>query len=132
MYLKEYELDLAHFLSAPRLAWKACLKKTEIELELLTDNDMSLMIEKGIRGGITNAIYKYAKTNIKYMKNYDKNKESSYLIIHNQIICMERSQNIPVDDFKWIDTSLIDEKFNKFIGLIKNYDNYSNKGHNLS
>ena len=42
------------------------------------------------------------------------------------------SQNIPVDGFKWIDTSLIDEKFNKFIGLIKNYDNYSNKGYNLS
>ena len=47
-----YKLDPAQFLSAPRLAWEACLKKTEEELELLTDIDMLLMVEKGIRGGI--------------------------------------------------------------------------------
>ena len=51
-----YELDLAHFLSAPGLSWWACLKKTEVQLELLTDNDMLLMIEEGIRGGMCNAI----------------------------------------------------------------------------
>ena len=56
-----YELDLAHFLSAPGLPWKPCLKKTEVELELLTDIDMLLMIEKGIRGGICHAIHRYAK-----------------------------------------------------------------------
>ena len=48
-----YELDPAHFLSAPGLAWQACLKKTGVKLELLTDNDMLMMIEKGIRGGIS-------------------------------------------------------------------------------
>ena len=47
-----YELDPSHFLSAPGLSWQACLKKTEVKLELLTDYDMILMIEKGIRGGI--------------------------------------------------------------------------------
>ena len=50
-----YELDPAHFLSAPGLAWQACLKKTEVELELLTDNDMLKMFEKGTRGGICQA-----------------------------------------------------------------------------
>ena len=45
-----YELDLAHFLSAPGLAWQTCLKKTGVELELVTDIDMLLMVEKGIRG----------------------------------------------------------------------------------
>ena len=50
MYIKIYELDHAHFLSAPKLAWQACLKKTEVELELLTDVDMLLMVEEGIRG----------------------------------------------------------------------------------
>ena len=46
MYIKVYEIDPAHFLSAPGLAWQACLKKTEVELELITDVDMLLMIEK--------------------------------------------------------------------------------------
>ena len=51
-----YELDPDHFLSAPGLAWQACLKKTEVKLELFTENDMLLMVEKGIRGGICHAI----------------------------------------------------------------------------
>ena len=63
-----YELDPAHFLSAPGLAWQACLKKTKVELELLTDIDMLLMVEKGTRGGICQAIHRYAKANNKYEK----------------------------------------------------------------
>ena len=73
MFLKEYELDSAHFLSLPGLAWQACLKKTNIELELLMDYNMLLMVEEGIRGGICHSIHQYAKANNKYMKNYDKN-----------------------------------------------------------
>ena len=75
-----YELNPAHFLSAPGLAWQACLKNTGVKLELLTDIDMLLMVEKGTRGGICQAIHRYAKANNKYMKNYDKNTTSSYLI----------------------------------------------------
>ena len=75
-----YELDLAHFFSAPGLAWHACLKKIEVELELLINIDMLLMTEKGIKGGICQAIHRYAKANNKYMKNYDKNVKSSYLM----------------------------------------------------
>ena len=69
--LKEYELDPAHFLSAPGLACQSCLKKKVIKLELLTDNDVLLMIEKGMREGITHAIHGYAKATNKYMKNYE-------------------------------------------------------------
>ena len=72
-----YELDPAHVLSVPRLAWQACLK---VELELLTDIDMLLMIERGIRGGICQAIYSHAKGNNKYIKNYNKDMISSYLM----------------------------------------------------
>ena len=54
--LNNYELDPAHFVSLPGLAWQACLKKTNAELELITDYDMLLMIENGIRGGICHAI----------------------------------------------------------------------------
>ena len=76
--LKNYELDPAHFVSLPGLAWQACLKKTNVELELLTDYDMLLMIEEGIMGGICHAMQRYAKANNKYMKDYDKKKKSSY------------------------------------------------------
>ena len=74
-----YELDPTHFLSTPGLAWQACLKNTGVKLELLTDIDM-FMVQKGIRGGICHAINRYAKANNKYMKHYDKNKESSFLM----------------------------------------------------
>ena len=76
-----YELYPVHFFSAPGLAWQSALKKTEVKLELLTDIDMLLMVEKGIRSGIVHAIHKYAKANNKYMKNCDNNVISSYLII---------------------------------------------------
>ena len=75
--LKNYELDPAHFVSLPGLAWQACLKKTNVELELLTDYDMLLMVEKGIRGGICHAIQRYAKANNRYMKDYDEKKKLS-------------------------------------------------------
>ena len=61
------------FLSAPGLAWQACSKKTKVELELLTDNDMLIMFEEGIRGGMCQATCSYAKANNKHMKNYNRN-----------------------------------------------------------
>ena len=78
MCIKVYELDPAQFLSTPGLAWQACLKKTEVKLELLIDVDMLLMLGKGIRGGICHAIHRHAKANNKYMKNYNKDKEESF------------------------------------------------------
>ena len=69
-----YEFDPVKFLSAPGLAWQASLKKTKRKLGLLTDIDMLLMVEKGIRGRICPSIYRYAKANNKYMKDYDNNK----------------------------------------------------------
>ena len=108
-----YELDPAHFLSAPGLAWQACLKKTKVKLELLTDIDMLLMVEKGIRGGMCQAIHMYAKANNKYMNNYDKNIESSYLIYldANNLYGWAVSQKLPVNGFKWVKTL---SKFNEF------------------
>ena len=65
--LEIYDLDPSYFYSIPGLAWQACFKKTKVELELLTHNDMLLMVEKGIRGGMCQATFRYAKANNKYM-----------------------------------------------------------------
>ena len=62
--IKIYQLDSAYFLSAPGLAWQACLKKTKIQLELLTDINMLLMIEKEIRGGISQSMLNMTKQKI--------------------------------------------------------------------
>ena len=97
-----YVLDPAHFVSAPRLASQACLKKTEAKLELLTENDMLLMVEKGISGGICHAIHTHTEANNKYMKKY-KNKESSFLeyLDANNLYGWTLSQKLPVNGFKW-------------------------------
>ena len=123
-----YELDSAHFLSAPGLAWQACLKNTKVELELLTDIDMLLMVEKGTRGGICQAIYRYAKANNKYMKNYDKDIISSYLMYldANNLYGWAMSQKLPVNGFKWVKNL---SKFNEI--FIRNYDENSDKGYFL-
>ena len=72
-------LTLQNFISAPGLACQAALKKNKLKLDLSTDIDMLLMVEKDIRGGICDSIYRYSKANNKYMKDYDKNEESPYL-----------------------------------------------------
>ena len=103
--LKNYELDPAHFVFLPGLAWQACLKKTNIELELLTDYDMLLVIEEGIRGGICHAIQRYAKANNKYMKDYEKKKKSSYIqyLDANNLYGKAMTEKLPVRGFRWMD-----------------------------
>ena len=130
MCLKEHELDPAHFISLPGLAWQACLKKTNIELELLTDFDMLLMVEKGIRGGICHSIQRYAKANNKYMKNYNNNEELSYIqyLDANNLYGWAMSKKLPTNGFKWIDNNetagpVINEDF------IKNYNENNDKGY---
>ena len=128
MCLKEYELDPAHFLSFPGLAWQACLKKTNIELELLTDYDMLLMVEEGIRGGICHSVHRYAKANNKYMKNYNKDEESSYIqyLDANNLYAWAMSKKLPVNGFKWLDINKINELNEDFL---KNYDENNDKGY---
>ena len=77
--LDHYTLDPTHFYTSLRLAWEACLKKTEVSLELLTDPNMLLMFEQGTRGGITQVVHRYAQVNNKYMGDrFDPGKESHY------------------------------------------------------
>ena len=77
--LKHYNLDPAHYYTSPGLAWDACLKETGQVLELLHDYDKLMMIERGIRGGVSHISKRYAEANNKYMKDFNPDKESSYI-----------------------------------------------------
>ena len=86
------------------------------------------MVEEGIRGGICHSIHRYAKANNKYMENYNKNEESSYIqyLDANNLYGWAMSQKLPINGFKWIeDISEINEE------LMKNYDENSDKGYIL-
>ena len=74
-----YKLDPAHYYSAPGLSWNAYLKMTGIELKLISDVDMYLMIEKGLRGGMSVISHRKAEANNKYMISYDPKKPSKYI-----------------------------------------------------
>ena len=117
--IKTYELDPAHFISLPGLAWQACLKKTGGELELLTDYDM--LLEEVIRGGICHAVHRYAKANNEYVKDYDESKDA------NNLYGAAMSEKLPINGFKRVnDISRINMKF------AKNYDKKnSDKGYIL-
>ena len=101
---KYYKLDPCHYYTAPGLAWDACLKLTKQELQLLTDYDMLMMFEKGIRGGISHISKRSAKANNKYMKNYDKNQPSTYIQYFdaNNLYGWAMSQKLPTHGFKWM------------------------------
>ena len=103
--LENYGLDPSHFYTAPGLAWKACLKKTGIRLELLLDPDMLLMFERGIRGGITQSVHRWAAANNPYMgSEYDKNKPTKYLqyLDANNLYGCAMSQPLPTGGFHWV------------------------------
>ena len=106
--LKHYKLDPAHFYTSPRLAWKACLKQTGIKLELLTDPDMLLMFEQGIRGGITQAVPKYTSANNKYMgdkSNPNEDTTNLQYLDTNNLYGWAMSQPLPTGGFKWVDVN---------------------------
>ena len=112
--LKIYGLDPAHYYTAPGLAWDACLKVTGINLELLNDPDMLLMFEKGIRGGISIISNRYGEANNKYMKDFNKNKPSKYLMYvdANNLYGCAMSEKLPTHGFKWLTSKEIENLYN--------------------
>ena len=104
--LDNYGLDPADFYTAPGLAWKACLKKTGIRLELLLNPDMLLMFERGIRGGITQSVHRWAKANNPYMgSEYNPREPTRYLqyLDANNLYGWAMSQPLPTGGFHWVD-----------------------------
>ena len=92
--LDYYGLDPCHYFSSPGLSWDAMLKMTGIELELISDVDMHLFIEKGMRGGISYIAKRHSKANHKYTEKYDDNKESVFIMYldANNLYCSEMTQ----------------------------------------
>ena len=122
--LKHYKLDPCHYYTAPGLAWDACLKEKNENLELLKDYDMLMMFERGIRGGITHISKRYAEANNKYMKDYNSDKPSSYIqyLDANNLYGWAMSQTLPTHGFKWVDYDK-----SKVLQLLKKRD--TNKGY---
>ena len=112
--LENYGLDPVHCYTAPGLAWDAMLKMTDINLELLSDVDMLLMIEKGIRGGISIISNRYGKANNKYMKNFNKSEPSKYLMYldANNLYGWAQCEKLPIHSFKWLTDKEIENLYN--------------------
>ena len=100
---EKYGLDPAHYYSVPGLSWDALLKKTGVELELLTDMDMHLMIERGMRGGISMASKRYAKANNPRVEGYDPAQPTNYLtyLDANNLYGWAMSLPLPKKNFHW-------------------------------
>lgn len=103
--LDNYGLDCAYYYSLPSYTFSAMLKYTKIELELISNYDMYLFIEKGVRGGITSCVKRHACANNHYLnESYNPNDESSYIIYldSNNLYGMAMSKPMPYSSFEWM------------------------------
>lgn len=123
--LQYYNLDPCNYVGCPSFAWDAMLLKTKIELEVLKDSDMYLFFERGIRGGQSVIFNKYEEANNKYMNDYNKNIENSFIsyLDANNLYGHSMSRPLPYKDFKWVETLSLD--------FIMNYKEDSNIGYTL-
>ena len=109
--LRQYELDPAHYYTSPGLSWDALLKKTGVKLELLTDYDMYLFVERGLRGGISQSSKRYVKANNSLAPDFDPTKPTSYIMYldANNLYGWAMSQYLPTGNFRWLSTNNLDE-----------------------
>ncbi|XP_055316114.1 uncharacterized protein LOC129575903 [Sitodiplosis mosellana] len=109
---ENFSLDPAHYYTAPGLTFDSMLKYTKVEIELMTDVDMLLFIEKGIRGGISQCSKRHAKANNKYMEEYDPNNQSKYIVYldANNLYGYAMMQSLPINNFAWCQKSFTVEE----------------------
>ena len=133
--IKNYNLDPAHYYTAPGLAWDAALKLTKVELELLSDMDILLMVEKGIRGGVSMISNRYGKSNNRYMGNrYDASKATKYItyLDANNLYGWAMSKPLPTHGFKWMKESELEtwENYSCFMEVDLEYPRSLHDLHN--
>ena len=131
--LENYTLDPGHYVSSPGLSWDAMLKMTGINLELITDIDQQLFVERGMRGGISIITHRYAKANNKYMKNYNPEDDTTYIMYldANNLYGWAMIQPLPYGGFRWVEPKFYADKV-KGIGYIYEVDlEYPEELHDL-
>ncbi|XP_022778387.1 uncharacterized protein LOC111319938 [Stylophora pistillata] len=109
---ENYDLEPCWYYTAPGLAWDACLKLTEIKLELLSDINMLHMFEAGIRGGVSMIPTRYSKANNKYMeKDFDCKQPSKFItyLDANNLYGWAMSKKLPTGGFKWVNEKDFDK-----------------------
>ena len=102
--LKYYNLDPCHYFSAPVLSWDAMLKMTKVEIKKISDADIHLFTEKGMRRAISYINKRYSKANYKYCPDYDKNKPEDFIFYlnTNDLYGDAMSQYLPYGGLKWV------------------------------
>ena len=102
--LKYYGLDPFHYFCSPGLSWDAMLKMTGIKLEIISNINKYLFIEKGLRGGISYIVKRYAKVNSKYMNDYDPKKSLTFISYPdmNNLYGWAMREYLPYGGFKWL------------------------------
>ena len=103
--LQQYKLDPAHYYTSPGLSWDALLKSTGVELQLLTDYDQHLFIEKGMRGGVSMVSKRYARAYNPLVESYNPSKPNTYLLYldANNLYGWAMSQPLPTGGFEWVE-----------------------------
>lgn len=110
--LSVYGLDPAHYFTLAGFSFDAMLKYTGVSIELLTDLDMLMLVERGIRGGISQCSKRYSKANNKYMdENYDEEMPSSYLLYldQNSLYGWAMKNPLPLDGYQWCNNMSTDD-----------------------
>ncbi len=99
---KAYGLNAPYYYTSPGLAWHAMLKHTEVELDLISDPDMYLMIENGIRGGVSSIMKRYSEANHKYLKDHDPKKPNKHILYldANNLYGWAMSKPLPYKNFR--------------------------------
>ena len=118
--LKNFNLDPWHYFSAPGLSWDAMLKITKVELEKVSDADMHILIERGMRGGTSYVSKKHSEANNEYCLNYDKNKAKVHInyLDMNNLYRDATSEYLPYGGFKWV--KVTKETVNKILNKSDN------------
>lgn len=124
--LEYYKLDPAHYYTLPGLGWDVMLKMGDVELELLSDTDMHLIIEQGLRGGISMISTKYVKANNPYLNHFKPSEPTTYIIYWdaNNLYGHALSQPLPERNFQWMTSQDIDSLEIMNIPMILKWDTF--------